>query len=291
MADDDREEKEHDFLDHAKSFEWDQVTTMLRECPDLINVHPCGRWSVLHQAAFEGNADVCKQLLGLGADARALTRSGQTALQVAKGGAKEALAAAGAPARGPPPAEDDAEEGAAEPAAAAEEDEAAPPPMKKAKKATVYHMNINNAVDKEYEYCSLAEIASAPTSALQGLSNKGCGILKKFGVKSVKDLGRWKFYRMAKGIAGLSAAEVEGGRPEWSELNINKAMDKKHEGKALQDITKLPPSALQGLAGWADAELAHFGVETIGALGEWKFAKWAEWITDLAEFETNDFTS
>mmetsp|Transcript_58076 Transcript_58076/g.164734 ORF Transcript_58076/g.164734 Transcript_58076/m.164734 type:complete len:284 (-) Transcript_58076:130-981(-) len=176
-------------------------------------------------------------------------------------------------------------------AAAAEEDEAAPPPMKKAKKATVYHMNINNAVDKEYEYCSLAEIASAPTSALQGISNKGCGVLKKFGVKSVKDLGRWKFYRMAKGIAGLGAVEVEGGRHEVSELNINKAMDKKHEGKALQDITKLPPSALQGLAGWADAELAHFGVKTIGALGEWKFAKWAEWITDLAEFETDDFTS
>lgn len=272
--DETRQELEHDFLDNAKSFNWDAVKTMLRETPDLINVKPCGRWTALHQAAFEGNADVCRTLLDLGADQAALNRGQQKPADVAKGAAKEALASG---ARTP------AAEGA--PAAAEDAGDAAPPPAKKAKKAPIYNMNINNAVDKEYEQCTLSEMADAPTSALQGVSDKGRDILKKFGVKTIRGLGEWKFYKMAKAIAGLSKLEVEGERSEFATLNANQALDKKHESKALKDITKLPPSALQGLAGWADEELGKLHVKTIGDLGNWKFAQWAEWITDLAKYE------
>lgn len=66
---------------------------------------------------------------------------------------------------------------------------------------------------------------------------------------------------------------------------------KKHEKKPLQDIANLPPSALQGLAGWADDELAKLHIKTIAQLGDWKFAKWAEWIVVLSELETADFSS
>lgn len=287
-----RVELEHDFLDNAKAFKWDAVRTMLRETPDLINVQPCGRWTALHQAAFEGNAGVVQELIDLGADVKAHSRARQTPAGVAKGGAKEVLAAA---ARAGGAADEAAPRGlhAAAPAeeappAATVADEAAPPPAKKAKKDPVYRMNINNAVDREYESCSLNEIASSPTSALQGIADRGRDILKKFGVKTIRGLGRWKFYRMAKGISGLSSLEAPGGRWEGTALNMNGALDKKHEGKELREIAELPPSALQGLAGWVDEELAKLNIKTIADLGSWKFAQWAEWITDLAEFEEED---
>jgi len=248
LAGEERAELEHDFLDNAKSFSWGAVESMLRETPDLINVQPCGRWTALHQAAVEGNGDMCKKLLGMGADPAALTRSHQRPADVAKGTAKEVLTSASAPEARP--------------------DEPAEPPAKKAKKALVYTTSISAAVDKEYEQCSFGEIASAPTSALQGVAARGRDILKKFGVKTVRGLGRWKIYRMAKAIVGLSALEAKG-----------------HEGKELCALAKLPPSALQGLAGWADEELGKLHVKTIADLGNWKLAQWAEWIADVAEFE------
>jgi len=269
---DPRLEKEHDFLDSAKSFNWGTVRSLLKETPDLINAQPCGRWTALHQAAFEGNATVCKELMEMGADPEALTRSGQTPADVAKGSAKEAFRSGGG---------DAAEDAAAD---------AAAPPAKKARKAKakaprVRSMNINFAVDKEYEECAFGEIASAPVSALQGVAGKGQEILKRFGVKTVRGLGRWKFYKMAKAITGLSEKEEAGGRREGAVLNADKALDKAHEGKTLMDIKELPPSALQGIAPWADEELAKLHVKTIADLGRWKFAQWSEWIADLAEYE------
>lgn len=267
-----RLEKEHEFLDEAKSFNWDTVKAMLTESPDLVNVQPAGRWSALHQAAFDGNSDAVTFLLEAGADPKAASRDGKTPAEVAKGAAKELLSKPS----------DDISEGA----------EAEEPPKKKAKTIGAgYSLNINNAVDKAFEMSSLSEIADAPTSALQGVSEKGREVLKKFKVNTIRDLGRWKFYRIAKGISGLAALEEEGKRSAGAALNINKAVDKKHEKKSLSELAKLPPSALQGLAGWADEELANLHIKTIGQLGEWKFAKWSEWITDLAEFENQDFSS
>ena len=269
----DRLELEHDFLDNAKSFNWAAVKDLLKETPDLINVQPSMRWTALHQAAFDGNADIAAFLLEKGADPQALTRSGQTASEVAKNEAvRRVLQKA---------------EGDGEGEAAAE----AGPPKKKAKKMRNYQLNINNAVDKEYEGSSLSDIAAAPTSALQGVAQKGRDVLKKFKVHTISDLGNWKFYRISKAILGLSSLEQEGKREEGAALNINKALDKKHECKHLKEILELPPSALQGLAGWADAELAKVGVTTIAKLGDWKYAKWAEWISELSEFENLDFAS
>eukprot|EP00429_Kryptoperidinium_foliaceum_P074862 CAMPEP_0176226268 /NCGR_PEP_ID=MMETSP0121_2-20121125/22176_1 /TAXON_ID=160619 /ORGANISM="Kryptoperidinium foliaceum, Strain CCMP 1326" /LENGTH=251 /DNA_ID=CAMNT_0017565535 /DNA_START=52 /DNA_END=807 /DNA_ORIENTATION=- len=224
-------------------------------------------WTALHQAAFEGNVTVCKALLAMGADEEALSRSGQTPADVARFGAKEAFARSG---HG--------------------ETDVAAPPAKKARKAAAKalrsrSMNINFAVVKAYEECTFGEVASAPVSALQGVAGKGQEILERFGVKTVRGLGRWKFYKMAKAITGLSEKEEAGGRREGAVLNADKALDKAHEGKTLMDIKELPPSALQGIAPWADEELAKLHVKTIADLGRWKFAQWSEWIADLAEYE------
>jgi hypothetical protein len=69
------------------------------------------------------------------------------------------------------------------------------------------------------------------------------------------------------------------------QLNFNKALDKEHEGKTFNEIIKLPPSALQGLAGKADKMLAHFKINTIEDLGKWKYFHTARAIVRLAEVE------
>merc|ERR1712039_1018061 len=146
-------------------------------------------------------------------------------------------------------------------------------------------MNINDAVIKPFHKKSIKDIASSPTMALNGIADVREGTLEKLGVKTVRGLGRWKFYKMAKAISGLSKMEVNEGRAEGSALNLNKALMKEHEGKPLSEIVKLPPSALQGLPEWADDGLAHVYVKTIADLGNWKFCRWAGWITDIADFE------
>lgn len=277
-----RLELEHEFLDSAKAFNWDTVKGMLKETPDLVNVQPAGRWSALHQAAFEGNAAIATFLIEQGASLNAKTRGGKTPADVAKKAEVKAMLKE-------TEEETKEEDTAAGEAAAGEEDAA--PPTKKAKKGPRFKMNVNNAVDKEYEDSSFAEIASAPVSALQGIAAKGQDVLKRFKVKTVRDLGTWKYYKVAKAIAGLAALEQEGKRSEASILNINKAVDKKYEPKSLREILSLPPSALQGLAPWADEALATIHVTTIAKLGEWKFARWAEWIVELANYENDDMSS
>lgn len=295
----DRLDLEHTFLDHAKSFNWSAVKDLLKTNPDLVNVRPAGRWSALHQASFGGDKEMASFLLEKGADPNAETRDGKTPFAVAKGDVaivlkpKEAEPEpkGGLPvdsaAAGELPADSVATEGA-------ESDLPLEPPAKKAKKAKVapdFKMNINKAVDIEFRMSSLAEIADAPVSALLGIGPKTKEMLNKFKVRTVRDLANWKFYKMARGIAALVESEEEDKRSDGAALNINLAMDKKHEPKSLNEIVNLPPSGLQGLADWVDPEFAHLGVKTIGALGEWKFAKLAERIVDLSNFETDDFAS
>ncbi len=70
-------------------------------------------------------------------------------------------------------------------------------------------MNINAAVDKSYEGKSLREIAAAPVSALQGVTEKDAELLQQaFGVKTVGDLGKLKFARWAAAIAVLAELEA-----------------------------------------------------------------------------------
>ena len=75
----------HDFLDDAKSFRWERVFETLTEYgPSLLFETPKNRWPVLHQAAYQGNAQVVRRLITLGADPKQLNRDGDTAETVAK---------------------------------------------------------------------------------------------------------------------------------------------------------------------------------------------------------------
>jgi len=80
------------------------------------------------------------------------------------------------------------------------------------------------------------------------------------------------------------ASPAKKQKPNYT-FNMNKALDKAHEGKSLAEIVKLPPSALQGLADRADEMLKHFHVNTIADLANWKFYRISHAILVLSETE------
>mmetsp|Transcript_64297 Transcript_64297/g.76117 ORF Transcript_64297/g.76117 Transcript_64297/m.76117 type:complete len:187 (-) Transcript_64297:234-794(-) len=64
-------------------------------------------------------------------------------------------------------------------------------------------MNVDKGVDKEWESKSLNEIAEAPISALEGLTEKAGDLLQKLGVKCIGDLGKLKYFKWAEAIVLL----------------------------------------------------------------------------------------
>jgi hypothetical protein len=71
-------------------------------------------------------------------------------------------------------------------------------------------MNINNAVDKDYEGKSLAELADAPIAALQGVSERQAQLLQDaFRIKTIRQLANLKYVRWAQAIVALAATEED----------------------------------------------------------------------------------
>eukprot|EP00957_Ditylum_brightwellii_P178982 13634018-Ditylum_brightwellii.AAC.1 len=68
-------------------------------------------------------------------------------------------------------------------------------------------MNVDKAVDKEWEHKSLKEICEAPTEALEGITKDACDLLEKLGVHSISDLAELKYCRWAEAI--VHAAKFE----------------------------------------------------------------------------------
>merc|ERR1712137_1083562 len=52
-------------------------------------------------------------------------------------------------------------------------------------------MNINKALDEEWEGHSFKELLDAPVSALEGVSEAQGIIFKQLGIKTIQDLGTW----------------------------------------------------------------------------------------------------
>ena len=113
------------------------------------------------------------------------------------------------------------------------------------------------------------------------------GMLNKMHVKTVEDLGQWKFYQAAKAIVVLAEKEEAGKRAADATANINHILDKAWESKSFKEIAEAPPSAFQGLASWVDDNMEVAHLSTIAKLADWKYAKWAEAISTLAKFETD----
>ena len=63
---------------------------------------------------------------------------------------------------------------------------------------------LNKALDKEYENKTLTELLDAPVAALAGVSDGDAEKLSAaFGIKTVRDLGTNKYFRLAQALAEL----------------------------------------------------------------------------------------
>eukprot|EP00927_Polykrikos_kofoidii_P068331 TRINITY_DN636_c0_g1_i2.p1 TRINITY_DN636_c0_g1~~TRINITY_DN636_c0_g1_i2.p1 ORF type:complete len:194 (+),score=43.78 TRINITY_DN636_c0_g1_i2:75-584(+) len=160
------------------------------------------------------------------------------------------------------------------------------PSPKKARTAHV-GLNLNRFLVKDAENCALHDIALKDVTVLQGLGALGSEALHHRRVKTLLDLANWKYYKICRGLVTLETAEEEG-EGSSAEMNINKALDKKWESKSLHEILEAPISALQGLTEKDDELFAKVHVKSIRQLGAWKFARWAEAMCDLADFEALD---
>ena len=94
-------------------------------------------------------------------------------------------------------------------------------------------------------------------------------------------------HRGTRGNAsGVPRVVIAAAEPH--SLNLNKAVDKAHEAKSLQEIISLPPSALQGLPERIDDQLATLRINSIKDLGMFKFYKAAVAISVLAATEVKN---
>jgi hypothetical protein len=65
--------------------------------------------------------------------------------------------------------------------------------------------DLSKVVDKAYQDKSLEELVNAPVAALAGISESGAKHLyEAFGVKTIGDLGRNKYFLSAAALAGLA---------------------------------------------------------------------------------------
>tara|TARA_B110000208_G_scaffold190848_1_gene255870 strand:+ start:1129 stop:4509 length:3381 start_codon:yes stop_codon:yes gene_type:complete len=75
--------RQHNFLDYAKADKFDEVFTLLKFEPKLINKTPANRFSALHQATIYNKLDTVKGLVGAGANITMKNRNGQLASHIA----------------------------------------------------------------------------------------------------------------------------------------------------------------------------------------------------------------
>jgi len=65
--------------------------------------------------------------------------------------------------------------------------------------------NLDKLLDKEYEGKSLEELIDAPVAAIAGVSEGDGDLLRQaFNIKTIGDLGRNKYFRVAAALVDLA---------------------------------------------------------------------------------------
>ncbi|MFJ6675725.1 hypothetical protein ACIQMJ_31860 [Actinosynnema sp. NPDC091369] len=68
-------------------------------------------------------------------------------------------------------------------------------------------VDLAKVLDKKYEDGTLSDVLDAPVAALSGVSEADAEALKTaFGIKTVRDLGRNKYFRTAAALLDLNDA-------------------------------------------------------------------------------------
>ncbi|MFD9892291.1 hypothetical protein [Amycolatopsis sp. NPDC058986] len=69
-------------------------------------------------------------------------------------------------------------------------------------------LNLDKLVDKAWEDKSIKELLEAPPSALEGLTPKHDELLAELKIKTIRDLGNWKYATKAAALVDLADAEA-----------------------------------------------------------------------------------
>jgi len=72
--------------------------------------------------------------------------------------------------------------------------------------------SIEFVLDKEYENKTFKDIVMADVAGIQGISAEKGSLLASTGVKTIADLGNWKYFARAKAIVTLAKAENLGNQ-------------------------------------------------------------------------------
>jgi predicted RecB family nuclease len=125
--------------------------------------------------------------------------------------------------------------------------------------------------DKAYEDCNITELVEAPVAAISGVSESDAEDLRKaFGIKTVGDLAKNQYIRLAQGINCFAVCS-------------GAILDKEFESKEFEDLAENPASAISGVSE-GDAALLKkaFGIDTIQELAENKYVSIAQTTVTLA---------
>ena len=129
-------------------------------------------------------------------------------------------------------------------------------------------------LDKEYETRSWEDVATAPVSAIRGISRQdGKDLKKAFGIETIRELALNKYVLLAQGVNSFSQAS-------------GVILDKTFNSKEFEELRTKPVNAIAGISATDAALLKRaFGIETIRDLAENKFVSIAQTILTLAVFE------
>eukprot|EP00420_Gonyaulax_spinifera_P038923 CAMPEP_0197889330 /NCGR_PEP_ID=MMETSP1439-20131203/24285_1 /TAXON_ID=66791 /ORGANISM="Gonyaulax spinifera, Strain CCMP409" /LENGTH=269 /DNA_ID=CAMNT_0043509303 /DNA_START=64 /DNA_END=873 /DNA_ORIENTATION=- len=150
-----------------------------------------------------------------------------------------------------------------------------------------YAMNLDLALDKACEGKSLKEILDSPISTIQGLTGMADDALAELNLKTVRDLGTWRFYLIARALVALAEKEDAGAPSAGRNMNIREALDRQHEAKSLKQVLNLHPSAFNMFPAKADVILQKLKVATIRSLGSRKTFAWANAMVELEKYEVH----
>ncbi|KAJ9461413.1 hypothetical protein DIPPA_25752 [Diplonema papillatum] len=159
------------------------------------------------------------------------------------------------------------------------------PSPKKTTKEPEHNMNVNGCVDKKVEVASLKGMLKLNVGALEGVGPKMETHYNELGLKTIKDMGTWKYYKMAAAIVLLAETEEKGERHDGAKMNIDEALDKKFEKKTLKEVCKAPTACLQGVGPKAKEQLEALHINTVAQLANNKFFARAAAIVELAQYE------
>lgn len=152
-----------------------------------------------------------------------------------------------------------------------------------------YKMNIGHTVVKGFKQKTLKEILDSPVHALWGLSELADDALAPLGLYTVRDVGGWRCFLIARAICALAAKEIPGSEyrslDDHKHMNIRNALQETYANATLKHVMHLPVSALSMFPEKGEAALELINIRTIQHLGKRKYFIWANAMLELEKFE------